>query len=91
MALTNHKFSSNHKKYIEKSKICGCFYCLFMFNSTDITEWIDDGQTALCPKCSIDSVLPDSCGLGISLDFLIDMHYKWFNVDDKIKFLQEPV
>lgn len=38
---------------------CGCFYCLATFPGGEIHTWVDDGQTALCPRCGIDSVLAD--------------------------------
>lgn len=44
---------------------CGCFYCCETFEPAEITEWIDptaddpqSGETALCPRCGIDSVIP---------------------------------
>jgi hypothetical protein len=42
-----------------RAAICGCYYCLATFPSGDIHEWRDDSQTAVCPRCGIDSVLPD--------------------------------
>ena len=36
---------------------CGCFYCCKTFNIGDVDEFVDDGKTAICPKCGIDSVL----------------------------------
>ena len=53
-----HDKSSYHRDAIEKSLWCGCFYCLNTFRPEEIEEWIDKSQTALCPKCGIDSVLP---------------------------------
>lgn len=38
---------------------CGCFYCLAVFPADAVQKWVDDGQTALCPHCGIDSVLAD--------------------------------
>ena len=57
-----HKKSSRHREEIRSSEICGCFYCLSIFNPSEIEDWTDDdenklGQTALCPKCGIDSVI----------------------------------
>jgi NAD-dependent SIR2 family protein deacetylase len=43
---------------IRNSK-CGCFHCLAIFPGTEISEWIDEGGTPLCPKCGIDSVLSE--------------------------------
>lgn len=47
------------------STICGCYYCLETFTSDKIVEWVDEddsgeGQTAICPICGIDAVLPFS-------------------------------
>ena len=36
---------------------CGCYYCLEVCNFKEVTEFVDDGQTALCPNCGIDSLV----------------------------------
>jgi len=54
-----HKGSSQHRESVVSSK-CGCFDCLSIFAGRIVTEWIDKGQTALCPICKIDTVLPVS-------------------------------
>lgn len=53
-----YKESSNHRAAVVSSPLCGCFFCLRTFPGADVTEWTDDGQTALCPHCDTDSVLP---------------------------------
>lgn len=56
-----HKFSSDHKKDVESSTECGCFFCLKTCKPSDIVEWVGaKGDTALCPHCGIDSLLPNS-------------------------------
>lgn len=77
-----HKFSSNHKKAISKSAFCGCFYCLQVFPSNEVVEWIvdpqdDDNATAECPKCSIDTVIGDD-SVEISQGLLQAMKNYWF-------------
>jgi hypothetical protein len=37
---------------------CGCFCCLQTFAAADVIDWIDDGDTPLCPFCGMDAVLP---------------------------------
>ena len=54
---------------------CGCFHCLSTFVADCVTDWIDDGMTALCPVCGIDAVLPD---IGGDLAVLERMHERWF-------------
>lgn len=75
-----HKHCFRNRAEIEASSICGCFYCLAIFPSSEVTEWIDDGQiTAECPKCAIDSVIGSASGYPITPDFLHRMHDHWFS------------
>jgi NAD-dependent SIR2 family protein deacetylase len=37
---------------------CGCFCCLQTFAASEVIDWIDDGDTPLCPHCGIAAVLP---------------------------------
>ena len=39
---------------------CGCFHCLNVFNGSAVTRWADNGETAICPHCGYDAVLPAS-------------------------------
>ncbi len=73
-----HQHSSKHRSEILKSDLCGCFYCEKTFEPSEIVDWIDDQQTALCPKCGIDSVIGSASGFPISKDFLHEMCEYWF-------------
>lgn len=73
-----HAHSSNHCRVVEGSRICGCFYCKETFAPVTIKEWIDGGETALCPHCGIDSVIGDQSGVELSTEFLEAMHHMWF-------------
>ena len=86
-----HKHSRNNKAEIEKSKVCGCFYCSAIFPPDKITSrhWIDksgnldkDGEnaTALCPYCGIDSVIGDASGFPVNdFGFMLVMGQHWFS------------
>ncbi len=79
-----HSHSANHRKEIECSKQCGCFYCLEVYSPGKIDEWVDEdendlGTTALCPQCGIDSVIGDASGYPITKEFLKDMYRYWFS------------
>ena len=58
------------------------FYCLAVYPASAIVEWIDDvgqgAQTALCPKCGVDSVLGDKSGFPLTKEFLEEMREHWF-------------
>lgn len=73
-----HRHCSCHRAAIEASELCSCFYCLSTFAPAEIVEWIDDGQTALCPRCPVDAVLGSASGLPITPAFLERMHERWF-------------
>ena len=80
--LAAHKHCSNHRSEVLSSARCGCFFCLSTFAPTEIHTWIDDEQTAICPKCPVDSVLGDRSGYPVDdPEFLRAMHAYWFVSD----------
>ena len=81
-----HRYCSNNKPELGKGEKCGCFYCMRIFNSIEIEDWIineendtDKFGTAICPYCGIDSVIGESSGYDITEDFLNKMHQQWFH------------
>lgn len=42
---------------------CGCFSCLQIFPATEVIDWIDDGETPLCPLCGLATVMPGETDL----------------------------
>ena len=74
-----HKSSSNNRQQIAQSEVCGCFYCLAIFAPSVIEEWVDNDDTALCPRCGIDSVLGSASGFPINKEFLHKMKVRWFD------------
>ncbi len=82
-----HKQSSRHRSAIEQSRIVGCFYCEEFFPPAEITTWLNEpvvkgqkrGQTAVCPRCGIDAVLPEWNGvLPMGAGMLRMMRRVWF-------------
>jgi hypothetical protein len=79
-----HIHSDKHRAEILGSTLCGCFYCCSIFSPDEIIDWTDNdssdvGQTALCPKCGIDSVIGDLSGYEITVAFLSEMNMYWFS------------
>ena len=70
--------SSHHRKEIEESIRFGCFYCCNVLDTGRIVDWTDHGETALCPYCGIDSVLPESAGFPLMNGLLERMHERYF-------------
>jgi hypothetical protein len=76
--IAAHAFSSHQRGSVMKSNLCGCFYCLELFLPTEICEWTDAGDTAMCPKCGIDSVIASEAGYPLTREFLGRMQEHWF-------------
>ena len=61
----------NKQELTKKPQFCICFQCMEKFHSPQIREWTDEGKSAICPKCGVDSVLP--------IDYLVqEMNKYWF-------------
>ena len=76
-----HQYSVSNKQTVLSSEKCGCFFCNQIFDSNLITDfYIQDekGETAICPFCGVDSILPDS-KVELSAQVLEDMHKLWFD------------
>jgi NAD-dependent SIR2 family protein deacetylase len=73
-----HEHCSLNRVELQSSATCGCFYCFAVFAPAEISEWTDNGQTALCPKCPVDSVIGSASGFPITPEFLHRMHDRWF-------------
>ena len=76
---SSHGHSINNKVEIEISKECVCFYCARRFAPASIVEWTDGGQTAICPHCSIDSVIGDAAPYQLDAAFIAGMAKRWFD------------
>ncbi|MBC7861858.1 MAG: cytoplasmic protein [Bacteroidia bacterium] len=63
---------------LKKSQLAGCYYCKKTFLPSEIAETTDDGKTALCPKCGIDSVLPDTSPYKLDAETLAALRKYWF-------------
>ena len=55
--ISAHEWSNYNRETLKESNVCGCFYCLEVFPPSEIERWLVGEDTALCPKCGIDSVI----------------------------------
>lgn len=69
------ELSYSNRESIFSDTLCSCYYCRNKFLGGEIKEWIRKGEnTALCPKCGIDSVIP----FDVDDDTLKQAQQKWF-------------
>jgi hypothetical protein len=74
-----HKLSINHRRLIGKDVVCGCFFCCARFDGGEIDAWTGKpGEAALCPRCGIDSVLPEAGELEVTKVLLRKIRVYWF-------------
>ena len=77
--LDAHVHAAGHRAELEASSRAGCFYCCEVFTPAEISDWVDDDNCALCPRCGIDSVIGDASGFAVTDKmFLKEMNEFWF-------------
>jgi NAD-dependent SIR2 family protein deacetylase len=76
-----HDHSTANRGEIQRSATCRCFYCLKQFPPSEISEWIPDraGETAVCPRCGIDSVIGSVSGIAMSDAVFEELRDHWFD------------
>ena len=81
-----HKLSFCNEESIRKSKKCGCYYCINIFDASEVKEFLHEKRynksTALCPRCGIDSVLGDA-DVEITSELLEKMYQEFFNINSR--------
>ena len=72
--------SIHNRPKIQESCFVGCYYCRNQYHASLIKEYIDEAEdTAICPMCGIDAVLPDASGLPVTeIRYLEHMHWYGF-------------
>lgn len=76
-----HKFSRHNKNMLEQSILCYCFHCKRKYEPKLIVEWCDEGVTAICPFCYIDSIIPSHIPSKTNVfitEFINRMYDYWF-------------
>ena len=73
-----HEQCNGNRKKLTKASVCGCFYCLRIYDPKEIVWESDEDNTAMCPYCGIDSVLPESANLPVTKALLKKMREFWF-------------
>lgn len=79
-ALQNaHLYSSHHREELEHASQCGCYCCRRLLVPAEIVDWTDDGQTAVCPYCGTDAIVPRITGIiSLSPQLLEKLNEKYF-------------
>lgn len=82
-----HHFCTANRSLLEESSSAGCLCCGATFAPNEILEWVPavdpvtrqpQGDTAACPRCGIDSVLPSAAPVSLNPQMLAAMQSFWF-------------
>jgi hypothetical protein len=70
-----HKLSFRNKELLDLERAASCFNCFSYMKPDRIEEWTDNQQTAICPCCGIDSILPGE----VAPPLLQEMYNRYFS------------
>lgn len=82
-----HHYCTANRPLLEQSSSAGCLCCGATFAPDEILEWVPEvdpatqqavGETASCPRCGVDSVLPSVAPVMLSPQLLAAMQAYWF-------------
>lgn len=74
------KASRNNIDALDDFEMCGCYFCIRVFDTDEIVDFTDNGNTALCPHCGVDAIIPGT----VNKIFLEKAHEKWFTGEVKL-------
>ncbi len=82
-----HRYCSHHRPLLEQSSQAGCMHCGATFEPSEIREWVcdgvgsepsEEGETARCPRCGVESVLPSAAPVTLDPRLLSALQSYWF-------------
>ncbi len=83
-----HDLCYNNKEALSKADKCGCFFCERIFDPKEVYEYVPGSDTAFCPHCGIDSVIPENGKYPLTPEFLKLMREYWFRFNEKDEMLE---
>ena len=73
-----HAYCMGNRELIARANRCYCFYCKAEMDKSEIVDYLEQENTAICPKCGVDAILPDSVREPINKTLLTQLHDYWF-------------
>lgn len=78
------RYCTSNRPLLERATSAGCFCCGAAFAPSEIREWVPSASgragadTAKCPKCGMDSVLPSTAPVALTPKMLEALREYWF-------------
>ena len=73
-----HSHTLRNRKEIESSDNCVCISCCEIFYASEVEDYIDEGKTALCPRCGIDAVIGGCTGISMDRETISELNKEFF-------------
>ena len=78
-----HTHCTANRKEVEASSRCACFYCQEVYCASEVYDFIvepslDFKETALCPRCGVDTVIGDATGIPFYKELMEKLHQHYF-------------
>lgn len=73
------EYAMQNREALAESMMAACYYCQTAFASSLVSEFADGGETALCPYCGTDAVLPSAAGYAFTPATLQALNEFWFH------------
>lgn len=77
-----YEHSRLNRRFMVSGAGCRCFHCLHAFAAEQVTQWVDNGETALCPNCGVDAVLSGQADC-LSEELIGELHGAYFDGPSK--------
>ena len=76
-----HKRCIANKEQLMAAQRAACFYCLKIFEPSEISNWVDDlpSQSAVCPHCHVYAVLADDGRSAFTPELLNALNHQYFH------------
>ncbi|MDE6335539.1 MAG: hypothetical protein K2L34_03110 [Muribaculaceae bacterium] len=73
-----HIHTLRNRSEIEHSMACHCISCQRTFKPEEVMDYIDDGETGMCPYCFCDAIIADDSGVEMTDKLLANLHHHFF-------------
>lgn len=73
-----HRSAFHNRGLLRVSGRAGCFHCVTLFMPGEVGQWAD-ADTALCPECGVDAVIPSKAGFPMTVEFIEAMRRHFYS------------
>ncbi|MDE5882080.1 MAG: hypothetical protein K2H60_10150 [Muribaculaceae bacterium] len=75
----------HNREEINASNMVYCASCRTFAHPSEVTEFVDEGKTGICPYCGINALVGNACELKLSDNVLNELHHMYFTDNPTIR------